>query len=86
MAAEKGKAEVWAYERQIDDRIEHIDTSTPIMASTTDAAGQSHMVQTGEHVEYHNVHHITKEVVELLMFNDHFVTLKSTLKASQVME
>ncbi len=86
MNSDQGKAEIWAYERQVDERIERIDTSTPIMASVTDASGHSRMVQTGVHTEFHDVHHITKAALQLLMFNGHHVTEKTTLKETQVMD
>lgn len=34
-------------------------------------------MQSGEKIEVRQVHHVTTEVVELLMFNDHYVTQKS---------
>jgi hypothetical protein len=79
---QSGKAEVWAYSRVIEDRVEYIQVSMPVMGATPSGNGTTRMVQTGEKIDNKAEHHITTEVIELLMFNDRFVTQKATRTGS----
>lgn len=83
MKTQAGKAEVWAYQRQLNDRVEQIEAAIPIMVSVPGPNNTSHLVPGGEKVEVRQMHHITTEVVELLMFNGHFVTQKVSHKERQ---
>ena len=77
MKAPDGKAEIWVYTREINERMgrEQIGT-TPIMISVADSDGRIRQYTVGEETHYGDVHYITVETVELLMFNDQYVTQK----------
>ena len=79
MKAPSGKAEIWVYKREINRRVDRVQVgSTPITISVIGGDGQAHQQTIGENVLYGDLHHVTVETVELLMFNDHFVTCKVT--------
>jgi hypothetical protein len=71
-----GKAEVWVYSRQVGDRVDYVQVSTPVMVAVPSGNGTARMVVTGEKLTNRAEHHITTEVIELLMFNGAFVTKK----------
>jgi hypothetical protein len=76
MKSDKGKAEIWEYRRQVGDRMDVVVLTTPVMSPVPDGNQSTRMVATGERVDNHEEHHITTELVDLLMFNNHFVTAK----------
>ncbi len=77
MKTPDGKAEIWAYNREVSIRMERIEVPTaPIVTTLVDANGVAHQSQTPGPPEYHNLSHITEETTELLMFNDRYVTHK----------
>lgn len=78
MKAPNGKAEIWVYKRETNERTERVPVgAVPITVTTFSADGKSSSMQTiGEDVKYANVRFTTEETVELLMFNDHFLTGK----------
>jgi len=78
LEVQKGRAEVWAYDRSVSETVEQIESTTPKMESIPGPNGVPILTQTGVNIEHRQVHHITTDVVELLMFNDHFVTRKIT--------
>ena len=80
MKIEMGKAEVWRYERQVGERVEQIGAAMPNMVSVPGPNNTTSTMQSGEKIEVRQVHHVTTEVVELLMFNDHYVTQKSSCR------
>jgi len=73
-----GKAEVWVYSRQVSDRVDYVQVSTPVMGSVPSGNGTNRTVVTGEKLVTRAQHHITTEVVELLIFNGAFVTRKAS--------
>lgn len=72
----EGKAEVWLYSRQVSDRVDYVQLSVPIMGAVPSGNGTARRAVTGEKLETRAEHHITTEVIELLMFNGAFVTQK----------
>ena len=75
--APDGKAEVWVYKREVNRRVERVQVgSVPITVTTIGSDGQAHEQTVGETVQYGDAHLATEETVQLLMFNDHFVTHK----------
>jgi hypothetical protein len=82
MKVQSGKAEIWVYSREIEDRVDYVQVSTPIIGAAPSGNGTSRMVQTGEKLDNRAEHHITTEVIELLMFNDHFVAQKASRTGS----
>jgi len=82
MKVQAGKAEVWVYARQVAERVEYVQVSTPVMGAVANGNGTTRITQTGEKLVNRAEHHITTEVIELLMFNDHFVTQKVSRQES----
>jgi hypothetical protein len=77
MKAPSGKAEVWVFRRLVNERMDRIPVaSIPIMVTVVSADGKAHQQQTGETTQYGDVRIATEVTVELLMFNDHYVTHK----------
>ncbi|HXQ80599.1 MAG TPA: hypothetical protein VN775_04750 [Opitutaceae bacterium] len=82
MKVPAGKAEVWVYARQVAERVDFVQVSTPVMGAVPNGNGTTRIAQTGEKLDNREEHHITTEVVELLMFNGHFVTQKVSRRES----
>jgi hypothetical protein len=78
MKTQEGKAEIWVYRRQVADRVDYVVISTPIISTVPDGRGSTRTVVTGERTDNQEQHHITTDVIEVLMFNDHYVTQKIT--------
>lgn len=77
MKAPEGKAEIWIFRRQVDVRVERVPIgSIPITVSTIGADGRAHEQTIGENVQYGDLHRATEETVQVLMFNDRYVTHK----------
>jgi hypothetical protein len=85
MNAPKGKAEIWVFTRELNQRVERLPVgAVPIMATTYEIdgschdkkMGRAHSQQIGETVVYGDLHYATLETVEVLMYNEHFVTQK----------
>lgn len=77
MKAPEGKAEIWVFRRQVDVRVERVPVgSIPITVSTIGADGRAHEQTVGENIQYGDLHRATEETVQLLMFNDRYVTHK----------
>ena len=82
MKVQAGKTEIWVYSRQIDEKVEYVQFFAPVMGAVPSGNGTTRVVQTGVKLENRAEHHITTEVIELLMFNDQFVTQKVSRKSS----
>lgn len=79
MKAPDGKAEIWVYKRETNKRVDRVPIgSVPITVSVIGGDGKAHQQTIGENVQYGDLHQATEETVELLMFNDHFLTQKIT--------
>jgi hypothetical protein len=79
MKAPSGKAEIWVYKRETNRRVDRVQVgSIPITTTTTGADGRTSVQIIGENVQYADVHVVTVETVEVLMYNDHYVTHKIT--------
>jgi len=77
MKTPEGKAEIWVYQRLTNERIERVAIgSIPIIISVVGGDGKAHQQTVGEEMKYADLHHAIEETVELLMFNDHYVTNK----------
>ena len=77
MKVPEGKAEIWIYQRLTNERVERVAIgSIPITISVVGGDGKAHQQTIGEEMKYADLHHATEETVELLMFNDHYVTSK----------
>ncbi|HMD60772.1 MAG TPA: hypothetical protein VKG78_05055 [Opitutaceae bacterium] len=82
MKVQAGKAEVWTYSRQLADKVDYLQMSTPVMTAVPSGKGTTRMAVTGEKVEIRAQHNLTTELVEVLMFNDQFVTQKVSRQES----
>jgi hypothetical protein len=80
MKAETGRAEVWRYERQVGERVEQVEAAMPNMVSVPGRNNTTRTMQSGEKIVVRQVHHVAMEVVKLLMFTDHHVTVKSSIR------
>jgi hypothetical protein len=79
MKAPDGKAEIWVYKREIDQRVDRVPIgSVPITVTVIGSDGRAHEQSIGEKVQYGDLHQATEETVQLLMFNDHYLTQKTT--------
>ena len=79
MKAPNGKAEIWAYKRTVGERVERVEIgSIPVTTTVYGADGKAHDQNVGETIQYGDLHIVTEELVEVLMFNDHYVTHKVT--------
>ena len=77
MKTPDGKAEVWVYKRQLNESVDRVPVgSIPITVTTIGADGKAYQRTVGEKIQYADLHRATEETVQLLMFNDHFVTCK----------
>ncbi len=81
MKAPDGKAEIWVYKRNVNVRVERVPVgSTPITVTSFGSDGQAHEQTIGEKVQYGDLYQATEETVQLLMFNDQYVTQKVSRK------
>ena len=79
MKVPDGKAEIWVYSRQISEQVERVEVGTiPITNTVVDSKGIARTETIGEDIQYGDLHRATIEFTELLMFNDHYVTCKTT--------
>ena len=87
MEAPNGKAEIWIYTRQLGTHMDRIPIgAVPIMTTNSTVVGSGNNTRPGpatqqkigESIVYADVVVATVETVEVLMFNDHFVTQKVT--------
>jgi hypothetical protein len=84
MEAPAGKAEVWIYRRESNVRVERVAVgSVPIATTTIGADGKAHQQTIGEDVKYADRYRYTEEIIQLLMFNGHFVTRKTSTRELQ---
>ena len=75
--APNGKVEIWTFTRQVNQRVDRVPIgAVPIMTTTYDSNGKAHEQKAGETIQYADVRITTVETVEVLMFNDHYVTNK----------
>jgi hypothetical protein len=82
MKAPSGKAEIWTYERQVGDIVEHVQFLTPTSTTLMESGGKTDTIASGDQIEYRDEHHITTDVVEVLMYNDHFLKCKVSRQES----
>ena len=79
LKAPNGKAEIWVYKRQVNRRVERVQVGTiPITTTVVGSDGVAHQQTLGEDIKFADLHRVTEETVEVLMFNDHYVTHKVT--------
>jgi len=79
MTAPDGKAEIWIYRRDVGARVERVQiAAVPITVSTIGNDGQAHQQTVSEEVKYGDLYQATEETIQLLMFNDRYVTQKIT--------
>ncbi len=84
MKTPTGKAEVWSYTRDLSVRVERVEVPTsPIMTTVVDSNGVARQVSSPGPVNYRNLNHTIEETVEVLMFNDRYVTHKITHQERQ---
>ncbi len=77
MKAPNGKAEIWNYERQTGERVDRVEIgSVPITTVSVGSDGKAHQQTIGETMQFGDLNVVTEEIVEVLMFNDHYVTHK----------
>ena len=77
MKTEKGKAETWVYSHDLGQRVDQFQVSTPdIIVSVTDAKGGVRQLVTPGHPETREIRYTMVEMIEVLMFNDHYVMNK----------
>jgi hypothetical protein len=83
MQSPTGKAEIWVFSRQLNQHVDRLNIgSVPIMTTSYSVVGSCNNKQPGptteqqigETIVYGNLYSATEETVELLMFNEHFVT------------
>ena len=87
MNAPSGKAEVWVYKREVGSRMDRVlVSSADIVTNIIDGSGRPHQVSTPGPMRFHDVHRVTEEVTEVLMFNDHFVTQKVSRRERQTFD
>jgi len=79
MASPEGHAEIWTYRREVAHRIERVEVgSVPITYTTIDSNGKPHTIVLGDKTQFSDAHITTVETIELLLFNGHYVTMKSS--------
>lgn len=79
MKAPNGKAEIWTYKRDIAERFNRVPIgSIPITTTSYGADGKAYVQTIGQDIKYADQRIVTIETVEILMFNDHYVTHKIT--------
>jgi hypothetical protein len=77
MKAPSGKAEVWVYLNEVSRRMDRIDRSTSdIVINVTESDGSVRQKITPGQVRFEDVHYVTEDVIEVLLFNDHYVLHK----------
>jgi len=77
MKAPDGKAEIWVYRRNVNVRITRVQTgSVPITVTSFGSDGKAHEQTIGEKPLYGDLYRATEETIQLLMFNDQYVTQK----------
>ena len=77
MQVPDGKAEVWVYKREADRHVDRVEIgSIPITITKIGEDGKAYQQTVGETIQYADLHCVTEETVQLLMFNDHFVICK----------
>jgi hypothetical protein len=77
MKAPSGKAEIWAYMKEVSRRVDRVDRSTPdTVINVTESDGSVRQKITPGQVRFEDVHYVTEDVVEVLLFNDHYVLHK----------
>lgn len=87
MKAPDGKAEIWVYRRETNPREGRIQIgSTPIIISVQESDGIIRKYTVSEKAQFGDVHYFTAEMVELLMFNDQYVTQKVTRRELKRMQ
>ncbi len=87
MEAPSGKAEVWVYTRQVGNRVARVGLPTAdVMTSYTGADGKMRQSQSPGPLAYHEVNYITEETVEILIFNSHFLTQKTSRAERQTFQ
>jgi hypothetical protein len=79
MKAPSGKAEVWIYVKEVSRRMDRIDRSTAdTIINVTESDGSVRQRVTPGQVRFEDVHYVTEDVIEVLMFNEHYVLHKVT--------
>ena len=87
MKTPEGKAEIWAYSRVVNIRMERIEVpGTPIVSTIVDSSGVAHQSQTPGPPSYRNLSHIIEETTEILMFNDRYAANKVSRHERQSFE
>lgn len=87
MPAPNGKAEVWIYSRQMSTRVDRVGfPSADVVTNYTGADGKQRQSTTPGAMQYHDVRYVTDETVEVLIFNNHYVTEKTTMAERQLYE
>lgn len=77
MKAPEGKAEVWVFTREISRRVEQMQITTPdVIVNMKEPDGSTRQHITPGQVQMQDVHYLTEETAELLMFNDRYVVHK----------
>ncbi len=84
MKAKDGKAEIWVYKRSTNVRVERVPVgSTPVTVTSFGSDGKAHEQTIGEKVQYGDLYKATEETIQLLMFNDQYVTQKTSSREVQ---
>lgn len=79
MKAPNGKAEIWVYKRESNRRVERVQIATiPITTTIVGSDGVARQQTVGQDIKFGDLHRVTEDTIELLMFNDHYVTHKVT--------
>ena len=87
MEAPNGKAEVWVYVREISTRIDRVGfPSQDEITYIEHGVNKLRVAVTPGPILYHDVHFITEETIEVLMFNHHFLTQKVTKAERQLFQ
>ncbi len=77
MKAPSGKAEIWVYTRKINECVEQVEIgSVPVTVTVTGLDGKLTQQTISEKIQYRDLHRYAEETVELLIFNDHYLTHK----------
>jgi hypothetical protein len=79
MEAPSGKAEIWTYTRELENRSAQVQVgSKPITISQIGADNQMHTMTIAEEPIFKMQHITVVEQVDILMFNGHFLEKKVT--------
>jgi len=77
MKTDEGKAEVWIFTREVSRRVDQIRIDTPdVVVEVRESDGTTRRQVTSGQVQFQDVHYLTEETVELLMFNGQYVVHK----------